>query len=478
MIAGIFSRKKNKKISTYNSQLFDILDQFQNAEFKGSWNNDNIVVANCLYANTPQSKNTEVPYTHRQTGCIIVAWARLDYRTTLIEKLNATKTGLIHRADNELIMAAYLRWGEYCCQHLYGDYCFAIYDPRSQSITCGRDHMGAKPFYYYLDDDIFAYSSSIATFHQLPCISIQPDTSWIAHNLISNSMNFEKTAYKNIFKLKPAHCMVVDQRTANQKSYFQFDLYKTIPIKTIEDAVDAYRERLTLSIKSRTTTPYPLACELSGGIDSSAITAIAAHEYPHHFKQFYTFCQANYEHEPEYIIRLCQRYSLPNNFISCKSNISIEPKLMRQATKALGSPFEHSVSYTHMRDFIKQKNLNVRTLLSGFGGDEFVTNNNSNTATAQLLHEKKYNYIYNSITGNTLKRSLKILQIPYKHLHNQPTYNPKILNLRQNRLQQFVLSEQVIKEYELESAYFKIAKYKQLISPLATHIAISNPYRH
>ena len=81
----------------------------------------------------------------------IVADARIDDRQTLIEKLQLT-----HRTtsseqiltDVELILQAYLRWGDDCTQHLLGDFAFAIWDDRTQRLFCARDHFGVKPFYY------------------------------------------------------------------------------------------------------------------------------------------------------------------------------------------------------------------------------------------------------------------------------------------------------------------------------------------
>ena len=81
----------------------------------------------------------------------IVADARIDDRQTLIEKLQLT-----HRTtsseqiltDVELILQAYLRWGDDCTQHPLGDFAFAIWDDRTHRLFYARDHFGLKPFYY------------------------------------------------------------------------------------------------------------------------------------------------------------------------------------------------------------------------------------------------------------------------------------------------------------------------------------------
>ncbi|MDF1796960.1 MAG: asparagine synthase-related protein [Coxiellaceae bacterium] len=460
MLAGMYYRQPNRNHTITQQILLNHLDQFNTAEFKGGWQNDSIVMANCLYANTPQSKSTQLPYIHAETGCVIVAWARLDYRNVLVEKLGASKTGLIQRADNELIMAAYLRWGEDCCRHLFGDYCFAIYDPRTQSVFCGRDHMGVKPLYYYCDDHVFAFSSSLAAFHALPCVPMQPDESWIAHYLVSDSMDFEKTAYHNIFKLKPAHCMTVTKRSVKQQSYFQFDAYKTVNYKTIDDAVDAYREKFIAAVTSRMPSNYPLACELSGGVDSSSITAVAAHEFQQPLDNFYTFAHTYLSDEPEYIYPLCQRYMLPNNIAVC-GNESPATKAMHdhRALLALGSPIEHGEGRGRFMDYAIAQKFNVRTLFSGFGGDEFVTSIHPDIAQYQLFREKKYRHLYNNLYGNALTRMLRFIKMPYKYQQHQRTYNPRFLKAFKKYWKYSVLSEQALQQYQLEQAHFDKAKF-------------------
>ncbi|MDF1654446.1 MAG: asparagine synthase-related protein [Coxiellaceae bacterium] len=460
MLAGILYRHTHQNTSTSGQSLINSLNQFNTAEFKGRFSNQHIVMANCLYANTPQSKNTQVPFIHIETGCVIVAWARLDYRAALIEQLNASKTDSINRADNELIMAAYLRWGEDCCSHLFGDYCFVIYDPRTQSVFCGRDHMGVKPFYYYCDDNIFAFSSSLSVFHAMSCVPMQPDESWVAHYLIHNSMDFEKTAYKNIYKLKPAHCIRVNQRSVKQQSYFQFDAYKTDNYKTIDDAVDAYREKFIAAVTSRMPSDYPLACELSGGVDSSSITAVAANEFQQPLDNFYTFAHAYLAQEPEYIFPLCQRYMLPNNFVSCGlESPATKNAYDHRALLALGSPIEHGEGRGRMADYAIQQKFNVRTLFSGFGGDEFVTSIHPDIAQYQLLREKKYRQLYNNLYGNPFTRLLRFMRMPYKYRQHQRPYNPRFLKAFKEYWHYSTISDATLQQYQLEQAHIDKAKF-------------------
>jgi len=108
----------------------------------------------------------------------ITAWARLDNREELAQKLNLLPEQLVHLSDTALILKAYEHFGESCTKHLFGDFCFAIYDTRTNTLFCARDQMGVKPFYYYLDERIFAFSTSLAMFHKLDCVPVKPSMAW------------------------------------------------------------------------------------------------------------------------------------------------------------------------------------------------------------------------------------------------------------------------------------------------------------
>jgi len=91
-------------------------------------------------------------------GLRLTADARLDNRAELCTLLEAPA----HATDADLILRAYLRWGETSVEHMLGDFAFVIWDANRQSLFCARDHMGVKPFYYhYRPGRLFACASAI-----------------------------------------------------------------------------------------------------------------------------------------------------------------------------------------------------------------------------------------------------------------------------------------------------------------------------
>ena len=122
---------------------------FRGPDAQTIWSQGFVGFGHTLLQTTWESAAESQPFTlDRQVW--IVADARIDDRQTLTEKL-----GLTHRAnseqiltDIELILRAYLRWGDDCVQHLLGDFAFGIWDDRTGRLFCARDQMGVKLFYY------------------------------------------------------------------------------------------------------------------------------------------------------------------------------------------------------------------------------------------------------------------------------------------------------------------------------------------
>jgi asparagine synthase (glutamine-hydrolysing) len=99
----------------------------------------------------------------------ITADARIDEWDHLRSMLSAKGRQIPDTVtDVELILHAYHVWGEDCVDHLIGDFSFAIWDARQQKLFCARDHMGVKPFYYFLSDKLFIFASDVGALLAMP----------------------------------------------------------------------------------------------------------------------------------------------------------------------------------------------------------------------------------------------------------------------------------------------------------------------
>jgi asparagine synthase (glutamine-hydrolysing) len=222
--------------------------------------------------NTPESKVTHLPDERKKDNLAIVFQGRLDNRE---EIYNATHLPLPLRksTDSDLLLSAYLKWGTNCCCRLLGDFSFAIWDNTRRSLYCGRDHMGVMPFYYYHDNNLFAFASEIKGLLCLPQIRSEINKNRIADYLTCLITDSKSTFYSNIFRLPSGHDLTVSGNSPIKiKSTHYGKLTPTEHnYKNGFEFQEHFRELFTDAVRCRLRAINPVGAYLSGGLDSSTI---------------------------------------------------------------------------------------------------------------------------------------------------------------------------------------------------------------
>lgn len=187
------------------------------------------------------------------------------------------KYRFVSSSDTEVILNAYMEYGDTFTDHIDGIFAIAIYDRRNQTIRLFRDRVGVKPLYYFFDGRNFGFASELkAIEHMLDTEKLELDYTAIYDYLSYAYVPAPKTMYKNVRQLRPAHKIIyriVDQRISKQRKYWDF---------TVNDQVGRYRKDETLAEELRTlvhksvheqmVADVPVGTFLSGGVDSSVIT--------------------------------------------------------------------------------------------------------------------------------------------------------------------------------------------------------------
>lgn len=176
--------------------------------------------------------------------------------------------------DTEVILAAYQEWGKSCVEHFNGMFAFVIYDTLENKLFLCRDRIGVKPLYYYHKDDIFIFASEIKAIKAIQPLSI--NYSAIANYLYIGYTPAQQSFYEHLYKF-PAGCVGVFQ---NNKLYIEpyWKLENKILPQTVTDFEEAKKQLVELlqsSISYRLISDVPVGIFLSGGTDSSIITALA-----------------------------------------------------------------------------------------------------------------------------------------------------------------------------------------------------------
>jgi len=460
MIFGEFRRteKQGFGVALEDLSRSEALTRHIPADTTGRWHDDRTTLIQHTQWNTQESKSDHGPLSDCESGLTLCAWARIDNRDELAPHLGLhAEDALV--PDSQFILAAYRKWGEDCVNRLLGDFAFAIWDSRRQTLFCARDPMGVRPFYYHLSGDLFLFAGTLQVFIALEGFKAEPLRRWMAEYLVRVSMSFESTPYRGILKLPPGHCLRIGREGNTLRQYHRLNGETTLRLKRPEDYVAAYREELEKAIRRRLRSAYPLGTESSGGVDSSTITAFASKMLPDPTRRLHAFGFATHEKEREYIDAVAVDCALAGNHVFQHYDVSPEEQAahMRRALDILGYPVEHENSTAHEPFYRKAQELGVRTLLSGFGGDEFVTNPGS-VAMDEFLHQRRYIRLYRNLPGNPLMRALRLgkrLLLPRRESLRNPRFEKFFLQ----RWQTVPLKERQAQAFGLFDRYMQGAQY-------------------
>lgn len=182
-------------------------------------------------------------------------------------------------SDTEVILEAYKKWGKECLSKFNGMFAFAIWDKKEEELFCARDRMGKKPFYYALTDSGFYFASRPSALFELDNISKKTDLQALRLYFEIGYIPKELSIYEEIKMLPPAHFLIYKNVTVQTKRYWDYrhiEQDDTWLQKSEDELIDELDELLTSAVKYRMIADVPVGTFLSGGIDSSLVTAIAA----------------------------------------------------------------------------------------------------------------------------------------------------------------------------------------------------------
>ena len=395
---------------------------------------------------------TEVHYPHR---AIIMAWTRLDNVNELILKhqLNLAIT------PAELILHLYFKLKEDCVQSLLGDFSFAIYDIDAQRLFCARDPMGIKPFYYCHHPLGFAFSTSLRFFHLLGTPT--PRLEWVCKKLSHciQGTSFEETVYHQIYRCLPAHYFTMTSDRFEKIRYFHFHNEK-IHLKSSREYLDYYEAHLDSAIRRRAKVAHPLGVEQSGGLDSASVTAYAFQHFAQGSSDFHTFSFALNAKDPEAIFSVNQQYALPSAHVCCDSLWYLDSP--NRACEVFGAPAHHEAAIQCEIFHRYAQRLGVRTLLSGFGGDECVTEGNLQLYFYELLANQHYGRLLQAMPGNALTRMLRAMRFLYVNRGHSGVPDNGVRQALQTRWPAAsIVVPSLTQEYQIKKAYDQLSQFSQ-----------------
>lgn len=181
-------------------------------------------------------------------------------------------------SDTEVLLHAYIEWGEGCLAKLNGIFAFAVLDEKSERLFLARDRLGVKPLFYAKVDTCFLFASELKALLRHPAIEPSIDRDGLAEIFaLGPARTPGHGIFKNIAELKPGCCLTVCHGELRIEKYWSLES-RPHP-DDFDTTVHSVRELVLDAVKRQLVSDVPLCVLLSGGLDSSAITAIAADVY-------------------------------------------------------------------------------------------------------------------------------------------------------------------------------------------------------
>ncbi|HVW42230.1 MAG TPA: asparagine synthase (glutamine-hydrolyzing) [Amycolatopsis sp.] len=205
-------------------------------------------------------------------------------------ELRAQLAGLGHRfetdSDTEVVLHGYLQWGEAVAEHLNGMYAFAIWDTRDQKLVMIRDRMGIKPFYYYPTRDGVLFGSEPKAILANPLARKVVDLDGL-RELFAFTKRPGWSLWKGMSEVEPGTIVRVDRDGVHEHTYWKLEAREHTDDR--ETTVARVRELMTDIVHRQLVADVPRCVLLSGGLDSSAITGLAAARLAEQGEQLRTF---------------------------------------------------------------------------------------------------------------------------------------------------------------------------------------------
>ena len=272
-------------------------------------------------------------------------------------------------SDTEVLLEAYKEWGTNCVDHLNGAFAFAVHDGNNQNLFLARDRAGEKPLFYAYFGDCFVFSSELKALMAHPAFSRKLDIDALDYYLAYGYVSGSQTIFADTYKLRPGYSLVFSPEREQPKTWRYWELPENLPSPhaSTEELTDELEEILSGSVRRQLVADVPVGILLSGGLDSSLITAIAAKVSGSKVKTFtISFPGHDSFDEGPFARLVAQHFGTDHNVLAAEpASVRLLPKLAKQYDEPLA---DHSIVPTSiLADLVRDS---VTVGLGGDGGDE------------------------------------------------------------------------------------------------------------
>lgn len=309
------------------------------------------------------------PLVHPQTGHVLIFDGCIYNAATLSTELLMQGHNLGSGSDPEVVLAAYQEWGTACFAQFKGMFACALWEPATRTLVLARDHMGQKPLVYtWLPDGSFIFASEIKALLCHPHV-VSRVHAIALDRLLDYGFNLAPDSFiQGIQHIMPATYAIIDRQGMRSNSYWSLDLDQPVQNLSRSDATWELSAHLGSAVRRCLHTDTPLLAYLSGGIDSSSVTARYAQitDDPVHTLSI-TFTEAGYD-ESHYARQVAKAIGSLHHEFQC----AIAEDEITKLIWHLETPL---VTLLHLPLYLlsrQARDLGFSAVLSGDGADEIL----------------------------------------------------------------------------------------------------------
>jgi asparagine synthase (glutamine-hydrolysing) len=356
----------------------------------------------------------------------------------LKNQLSCKGVSLTTTSDTEVILELFAQKGTSCFAALNGMFAFAIYDKKKKLLTLCRDHVGIKPLFYYADEMQLIFASELKVIRSMVGEKLQVNPEAIPYFFHLGFIPEPLTIYKNTCKFPAAHYLQIN----TDANTFDNLLLQTEPFWKLHEAIDAspnvneasakkeLKELLYNAVQKQLISDVPVGTFLSGGIDSSLVTAVAANiSGADKIKTFSIAIDNGKYNESKFAGQVADHLQTDHHEFNVKEQEVME--LVDTLVPAYDEPFADSSAFpTMMVSRLAKKHVTVA--LSGDGGDELFHGYNMYQWAKRLSNPlvplvKSPVYAASRLMGNKYQRAGNLYDYPsraniYSHIFSQEQY--------------------------------------------------------
>lgn len=306
---------------------------------------------------------------------LIAGVFRLDNRPQLYAMLETEPA--TYPSDAHLIVLSYVKWGVAFVEKLLGEYSFVIYDEAADALHAVRDPMGVRPLYFTLNEKFCLFSDAIEVILQHPHVSHALNIDVLAEwTLTLHSFNKNETFLKDVHKCPRATRMEVTPDSVDEKEYWKVQDVKPLALSDEAEYVSALKNLLETVVRDRCDIDFGVAAHSSGGLDSTAIAILAGRVLKERKKVLHTYnwCKpvAEDEAKESHEWEDARKVAAMEGFVH--TEVETTADVLKRSMLEHNIALDGTANYEYEKVLLpKARELGVRQIFSGFGGDEILT---------------------------------------------------------------------------------------------------------